>query len=85
MTARLSNVSSEMTTVTVSATGWPRRCRGTSRLRSNKTLMIMAGQLTSTGTVTITANDNDVDTPDKDGAGFRDGQQQSGGDRSDLK
>ena len=65
VTARLSNVSSEMTTVTVSATAVAPAVSRDFTLTSNKTLMIMAGQLTSTGTVTITANDNDVDTPDK--------------------
>ena len=65
VTARLSNVSSEMTTVTVSATAVAPAVSRDFTLTSNKTLMIMAGHITSTGTVTITANDNDVDTPDK--------------------
>ena len=65
VTARLSNVSSEMTTVTVSATAVAPAVSRDFTLTSNKTLMIMAGHITSTGTVTITANDNNVDTPDK--------------------
>ena len=64
VTARLDRVSSETTTVTVSATAVSPAVARDFALSSNKTLTITAGQTTSTGTVTITANDNDTDTPD---------------------
>ena len=63
VTARLSHVSTETTTVAVSATAVSPAVAGDFALSSNKTLTITAGQTGSTGTVTITANDNDTDTP----------------------
>ena len=63
VTARLDRVSSETTTVTVSATAVSPAVSRDFALSSNKTLTITAGQTTSTGTVTITANNNDADTP----------------------
>ena len=65
VTARLDRVSSETTTVTVSATAVSPAVEGDFRLSTNETLTITAGQTTSTGTVTITANNNDVDTANK--------------------
>ena len=63
VTAHLDRVSSETTTVAVSATAVSPTVAGNFRLSSNRTLTITAGQITSSGTVTITANDNDADTP----------------------
>ena len=65
VTARLDRVSSETTTVTVSATAVSPAVEGDFALSANKTLTITAGQTTSAGTVTITANNNDADTPNK--------------------
>ena len=65
VTARLDRVSSETTTVTVSAPAVSPAVEGDFALSANKTLTITAGQTTSAGTVTITANNNDADTPNK--------------------
>ena len=65
VTARLSQVSGETTTVTVSATAVSPAVEGDFRLSTNTTLTIGADQSASTGTVTITANNNGVDAPDK--------------------
>ena len=65
VTARLSPVSTETTTVTVSATALSPAVSGDFSLSSNKTLTIGAGQSASTGTVSITANNNGVDAPNK--------------------
>ena len=65
VTARLSQVSGETTTVTLSATAVTPAVAGDFRLSTNTTLTITAGQSASTGTVTITANNNGVDAPDK--------------------
>ena len=65
VTAKLNRASSETTTVTVSATPVDPAVEGDFTLSTNRTLTIMAGQLTSTGTVRITANNNDADTPNK--------------------
>ena len=53
------------TTVTVSATAVTPAVAGDFTLSANKTLMVEAGQATSTETVTITANNNGVDAPNK--------------------
>ena len=65
VTARLSHTSGATTTVTVSATAVTPAVAGDFTLSANKTLMVEAGQATSTETVTITANNNDVDAPNK--------------------
>ena len=65
VTARLSHTSGAPTTVTVSATAVTPAVAGDFTLSANKTLMVEAGQATSTETVTITANNNDVDAPNK--------------------
>ena len=65
VTARLSPVSTETTTVTVSATAVTPAVAGDFMLSANKTLMVAAGQAASTETVTITGNNNDVDAPNK--------------------
>ena len=65
VTASLSQVSGETTTVTVSATAVSPAVEGDFRLSTNTTLTIGADQSASTGTVTITANNNGVDAPDK--------------------
>ena len=65
VTARLSHTSGATTTVTVSATAVTPAVAGDFTLSTNKTLMVEAGQATSTETVTITANNNDVDAPNK--------------------
>ena len=65
VTARLNRVSSETTTVTVSAMAVSPAVSRDFALSANKTLTITAGQTTSTGTVTITANNNIADTPNK--------------------
>ncbi len=65
VTARLSHTSGATTTVTVSATVVTPAVAGDFTLSANKTLMVEAGQATSTETVTITANNNDVDAPNK--------------------
>ena len=65
VTARLSHTSGATTTVTVSATAVTPAVAGDFTLSANKTLMVEAGQPTSTETVTITANNNDVDAPNK--------------------
>ena len=63
--AKLNRVSSETTTVTVSAMADTPAVSGDFTLSVNKTLTITAGRTTSTETVTIRANNNDVDTPNK--------------------
>ena len=65
VTATLSGASSVETRVTVSASAVPPAMSGDFTLSANRTLRIVAGQRTSTGTVTITANNNDVDAPNK--------------------
>ena len=65
VTASLDRVSSEETTVTVSATPVAPAVSADFTLSANKRLTIAAGQTASTGTVTITANNNGVDAPDK--------------------
>ena len=80
VTARLDRVSSETTTVTVSATAVSPAVEGDFALSANKTLTITAGQTTSAGTVTITANNNDADTPNKTVRVSRHRRQQSWSD-----
>ncbi len=64
VTATLDRVSSEMTTISVSAD--PQApALSSDYILSGTTLTIAAGQTTSSGDVTITAVDNDVDAPDK--------------------
>ena len=65
VTARLNLVSSETTTVTVSAMAVSPAVAEDLTVSVNKTLTILEGQKNSTGTVTITTNNNDVDTPNK--------------------
>ena len=65
VTARLSQVSTETPTVTVSAMAVSPTVAGDFTLSTNKTLTITAGQIASSGTVTITANNNNVDAPSK--------------------
>ena len=65
VTARLDRVSSETTTVTVSAMAVNPAVPEDFRLSANKTLTITAGQTSSSGTVTLTANNNTADTPNK--------------------
>ena len=65
VTARLDRVSSETTTVNVSATAVSPAVAEDLTVSVNKTLTILEGQKNSTGTVTITANNNDADTPNK--------------------
>ncbi len=65
VTATLDRVSSEATTVTVSATPVDPALAGDYMLSTTTTLTILAGETDSTGVVTITAVDNDVDAADK--------------------
>ena len=68
VTAHLDRASSAITTVTVSAVpdpDHPDTVPGDFRLSSADTLLIAAGDTTSTGTVTITAVDNNRDEPPK--------------------
>ena len=64
ITATLDHVSSAETAVTISATPQSPTTSSDYTLVGN-TLMIAAGEISSTGTVTITAVDNDRDEPDK--------------------
>ena len=65
VTATLSNVSSEATTVVVSAAAVAPAGSSDYSLSANTVLTIAAGATTSSGTVTITAVNNDVDAPDR--------------------
>ena len=65
VTATLSGVSSQATTLTVAAAAVGPAVAGDFDLSSATTLTIAAGDTTSTGTVTVTANGNTVDAPDK--------------------
>ncbi len=65
VTATLSGVSSEATTVTVSAMAVSPAAAGDFTLSTNKVLAIAAGQTASSGDVTITAVNNDVDAANK--------------------
>ena len=65
VTARLNRPSSAATTVTVSATAGTNAVAGNFMLSDADTLLIAAGDTTSTGTVTITAVDNNRDEPIK--------------------
>ena len=65
VTATLSGVSSEATTVTVSAMAVSPAAAGDFTLSTNKVLTIAAGQTASSGDVTITAVNNDVDAANK--------------------
>ena len=66
VTATLSGVSSQATTLTVAAAAVGPVVAGDFDLSSATTLTIAAGDTTSTGTVTVTANGNTVDAPDKE-------------------
>ena len=66
VTAELSHVSSEETTVMVSAAAGANAVDGDFVLSANTTLTIDAGDTTSVGTVTIRAVNNSVDGPDKE-------------------
>ena len=66
VTASLDSASATALTVTVSAEAVAPAAPEDFGLSANRTLEIVAGALTSTGTVTITAVDNSVDAPDKD-------------------
>ena len=65
VTATLSHASSAPTTITVSAMADLPAVATDFTLSMNKTLVISAGETSSTGTVTIAAADNDIDDPDK--------------------
>ncbi len=65
VTATLNRPSSAMTTVIVTVLPNAPAMESDYRLSDNQTLMIVAGELTSTGEVTITAVDNEVDAPNK--------------------
>ena len=65
VTAELSHVSSEATTITVSAAALSPAVAADFTLSADTTLTIDPGDTTSTGTVTIDAVNNDVDAPDK--------------------
>ena len=65
VTATLNRTSSSSTTVIVSATAEPPGVTADFTLSMNKTLIIPAGEMESTGTVTITGVNNNVDAPDK--------------------
>ena len=65
VTARLSGVSSEAVTLTVSATAGMNAQAGDFTLSSARTLTLAAGATASTGTVTITATDDARDGPNK--------------------
>ena len=68
VTARLMNgsgMSSEVTTVVVSAAAVSPAVAGDFELSTNPTLTIAAGMTASTGVVTLTAVNNDIDAPNK--------------------
>ena len=65
VTASLSGPSSQDVTVVVSASPVSPAVSGDFTITSNKTLTVLAGSTSSTGTVTITGVDNSVDEPDK--------------------
>ena len=65
VTASLSGPSSHDVTVVVSASPVSPAVSGDFTITSNKTLTVLAGSISSTGTVTITGVDNSVDEPDK--------------------
>ena len=65
VTARLNHASTEVTTVTVTATPVSPAVAGDFRLTANTTLTIPAEQTASTGEVTVTPVDNETDAPDK--------------------
>ncbi|MCY4001758.1 MAG: leucine-rich repeat protein [Bacteroidetes bacterium] len=65
ITATLNPVSSDVTTVTISAFPVSPATSGDFTLSSNVTLTIPVGQTSSQGTVTITALDNEIDGPER--------------------
>ena len=65
VTATLSGTSTATTTITVLAAAVMPATNADFTLSANRTLTIVPGATTSTGTVTITAVDNGVDAPDK--------------------
>ena len=65
VTARLNHASTEVTTVTVTATPVSPAVAGDFRLTANTTLTIPAEQTASTGEVTVAPVDNETDAPDK--------------------
>ena len=65
VTASLSGPSSQVVTLTVSASPVSPAVSGDFTISSNDTLTIAAGATRSTGAVTITGVDDDVDAPDK--------------------
>ena len=65
VTARLNHASTEVTTVTVTATPVSPAVAGDFRLTANTTLTIPAEQTASTGEVTVAPVDNETDAPHK--------------------
>ncbi len=66
VTATLNRASTEAVTLTVAASAGTNAASGDFSLSSAKTLTIVAGDTSSTGTVTVTAVDNTADAPDKE-------------------